>query len=267
VEPTFSVPVNVDNPLFPISELHSAVLLGNEERHPLRIETVLLPEPKVIGANLEALALAVPTDARTGGVPAELETISRGAAEIFAAAGAGDWEAATSTLGAMDAAWAAHQATGTVPPLLDAQMSDALDALAGDALVPAVADRNPEGARNAALDVEMAALDLQLQYRPPAEIDLGRFGIWADQLVVDAASTPSAACGPRPDRDAGHGGANWTTITPDVGPAAPADSTTATRRWFPPFGAELASVTGMSTDPPAPMMTACSFTATTLLAS
>ena len=28
----------------------------------------------------------------------------------------------------------------------------------------------------------------QLQYRPPAEIDLGRFSIWADQLVVDAAS-------------------------------------------------------------------------------
>ncbi len=329
--PSFSDPTAVDNPLFPIGELHSAVLLGNEERHPLRIETVLLPEPKVIevdgqevetlvsqfvsyvdgrihevaldwyaqddagnvwyfgedvfnyedgvvadtdgtwiagedgpigmimpadpqvdqayrpenipdfvfeevvvkavdltvdgprgpvagamvgtenhlleghfedktfapgygefrsgvGANLEALALAVPNDARTGGVPAELEVISRGAAEIFAAAGAGDWEAATSTLGAMDAAWAAHQATGTVPPLLDVQMSDALDALAGDALVPAVADRNPEGARNAALDVEMAALDLQLQYRPPAEIDLGRFSIWADQLVVDAAS-------------------------------------------------------------------------------
>jgi hypothetical protein len=329
--PSFSDPTAVDNPLFPIGELHSAVLLGNEERHPLRIETVLLPEPKVIevdgqpvetlvsqfvsyvdgrihevaldwyaqddagnvwyfgedvfnyedgvvadtdgtwiagedgpvgmimpadpqvgqayrpenipdfvfeevvvkavdltvdgprgpvagamvgtenhlleghfedktfapgygefrsgvGANLEALALAVPTDARPGGVPAELETISRGAAHVFAAAEAGDWEAATSTLGAMNAAWAAHKATGAVPPLLDVQMSDALDALAGNALVPAVADRNPEGARNAALDVEMAALDLQLQYRPPAEIDLGRFGIWADQVVVDAAS-------------------------------------------------------------------------------
>jgi hypothetical protein len=329
--PSFSDPTAVDNPLFPIGELHSAVLLGNEERHPLRIETVLLREPKVIevdgqpvetlvsqfvsyvdgrihevaldwyaqddagnvwyfgedvfnyedgvvadtdgtwiagedgpvgmimpadpqvgqayrpenipdfvfeevvvkavdltvdgprgpvagamvgtenhlleghfedktfapgygefrsgvGANLEALALAVPTDARPGGVPAELETISRGAAHVFAAAEAGDWEAATSTLGAMNAAWAAHKATGAVPPLLDVQMSDALDALTGNALVPAVADRNPEGARNAALDVEMAALDLQLQYRPPAEIDLGRFGIWADQIVVDAAS-------------------------------------------------------------------------------
>jgi hypothetical protein len=329
--PSFSDPTAVDNPLFPIGELHSAVLLGNDEGNPLRIETILLPETEVIevdgqeidtlvsqfvgyvdgrihevaldryaqddagnvwyfgedvfnyedgvvadtdgtwiagedgpmgmimpadpqvgqayrpenipdfvfeevvvkavdltvdgprgpvagamvgtenhlmeghfedktfapgygefrsgvGANLEALALAVPTDARPSGVPAELETISRGAADVFAAAAAGDWEAATSTLGAMNAAWAAHRATGAVPPLLDVQMSEALGALAGDALGPAVADRNPEGARNAALDVEMAALDLQLQYRPPAEIDLGRFGVWADQLVVDAAS-------------------------------------------------------------------------------
>jgi hypothetical protein len=329
--PSFTEPTAVDNPLFPIGELHSAVLLGNEERNPLRIETVLLPEPKVIevdgqdvetlvsqfvsyvdgrihevaldwyaqddagnvwyfgedvfnyedgvvadtdgtwiagedgpigmimpadpqvgqayrpenipdfvfeevvvkavdlpvdgprgpvagamvgtenhlleghfedktfapgygefrsgvGANLEALALAVPTDALPGGVPAELDTIARGAADVFAAAGGGDWAAAASTLDAMNAAWAAHQAAGGVPPLLAVQMSDALDSLAGNALVPAVADRNPEGARNAALDVEMAALDLQLQHRPPAEIDLGRFGIWADQLVVDAAS-------------------------------------------------------------------------------
>jgi hypothetical protein len=141
-----------------------------------------------VGANLEALALAVPTDAQSGGAPAELEAISSGAADIFAAAEAGDWEAATATLEAMTTAWAAHQATGTVPPLLDIQMSQALDALAGNALMPAVEAHNPEGARHAALAVEMAGLDLQLQYRPPTEIDLGRLGIWANQLLVDTAS-------------------------------------------------------------------------------
>jgi hypothetical protein len=338
VEPTFSVPTTVDNPLFPISDLHSAVLLGNDEGNPLRIETVLLPEPKVIdvdgqkvetlvsqfvsyldgrihevaldwyaqddagnvwyfgedvfnyddgvvadtdgtwiagedgppgmimpadpqigqayrpenipdlvfeevtvksldltvdgprgpvsgamvgtenhllegnyedktfapgygefasgvGANLEALALAVPTDARPGGVPPELEAVSRGASEVFAAANSGGWEAATRSLDAMTAAWEAHRATGTVPPLLDVQMGQALDALRGNALMPAVDDRNPEGARNAALDVEMAALDLELQYRPPAEIDLGRLNVWANQLALDSASD---------EADAGH---------------------------------------------------------------
>jgi hypothetical protein len=338
VEPTFSVPTTVDNPLFPISDLHSAILLGNDEGNPLRIETVLLPEPKVVdvdgekvetlvsqfvsyldgrihevaldwyaqddagnvwyfgedvfnyedgvvadtdgtwiagedgppgmimpadpqigqayrpenipdrvfeevtvktldltvdgprgpvagamvgtenhllegnyedktfapgygefasgvGANLEALALAVPTDAQPGGVPPELEAISRGASEVFAAAESGDWEAAMRSLDAMAAAWEAHRATGTVPPLLDVQMGQALDALRGNALMPAVDDRNPEGARNAALDVEMAALDLELQYRPPAEIDLGRLNVWANQLALDSASD---------EADAGH---------------------------------------------------------------
>jgi hypothetical protein len=75
------------------------------------------------------------------------------------------------------------------------QMGQALDALRGNALMPAVDDRNPEGARNAALDVEMAALDLELQYRPPAEIDLGRLNVWANQLAVDSASD---------EADAGH---------------------------------------------------------------
>jgi hypothetical protein len=338
VEPTFSVPTTVDNPLFPISDLHSAILLGNDEGNPLRIETVLLPEPKVIevggqkvetlvsqfvsyldgrihevaldwyaqddagnvwyfgedvfnyedgvvadtegtwiagedgppgmimpadpqigqayrpenipdlvfeevtvkaldltvagprgpvagamvgtenhllegnyedktfapgygefasgvGGNLEALALAVPTDTQPGGVPPELEALSRGAGDVFAAAGSGDWEAATRSLDAMIAAWEAHRASGTVPPLLDVQMGQALDALRGNALMPAVDDRNPEGARDAALDVEMAALDLELQYRPPAEVDLGRLNVWANQLALDGASD---------EADAGH---------------------------------------------------------------
>jgi hypothetical protein len=331
VDPTFSQPTTVDNPLFPISALHSAVLLGNDEGNPLRIETVLLPEPKVIdvgdekvetlvsqfvsyldgrihevaldwyaqddegnvwyfgedvfnyedgvvadtdgtwvagedgppgmimpanpvvgqayrpenipdlvfeevvvksldltvegprgpvtgamvgtenhllegnyedktfapgygefrsgvGANLEALAVAVPTDARTGGVPPELSTVSQGARDVFAAAGSRDWEAATRTLAGMTAAWNAYRAGGAVPPLLDVQMGQALDALHGNALMPAVDDRNPEGARNGALDAEMAALDLELQYRPPIEVDLDRFGVWANQLAVDSAS-------------------------------------------------------------------------------
>jgi hypothetical protein len=330
-EPTFSDPTAVDNPLFPIGDLHSAVLLGNDEGHALRIETSLLPEPKVVdvdgrrvetlvsqfvsyldgrihevaldwyaqdddgnvwyfgedvfnyedgevadtdgtwiagedgppgmimpadpqvgqayrpenipdmvfeevvvtsvdltvdgprgpvagaivgtenhlmeghyedktfapgygefrsgvGANLEALALAVPTDARPGGVPAELGAISTGARDVVAAAAAGDWDRAAATLDAMTVAWAAHRASGGVPPLLAVQMDEALAALAGNALVPAVTERNAQGARVAALDVHMAALDLELQYRPPTEIDLDRFGVWADRLIVDTAS-------------------------------------------------------------------------------
>ena len=42
--PSFSNPTQVDNPLFPISNLHSVVFLGREEGQPFRSETTLLPE-------------------------------------------------------------------------------------------------------------------------------------------------------------------------------------------------------------------------------
>jgi hypothetical protein len=329
--PSFSNPTAVDNPLFPIGDLHSAILLGNDEGHALRIETTLLPGTKTIewrgkkvktlisqfvsyldgrihevaldwyaqaddgavwyfgedvfnfqdgvvadtdgtwlagkdgppgmimpadpqlgaayrpenipgfvfeevvvksagqtvagprgpvagaivgqenhliegfyedktfapgygefrsgvGGNLEALAVAVPTDARPGDVPAELATISQGANDVFEAAAAGNWDAATATLGAMRTAWATHEAGGTAPPLLATQMSRALDALAGDALAPAVDEHNDEGAREAAIDVGLAARDLELQYRPVNEVDLARFDLWSRQLLVDSGS-------------------------------------------------------------------------------
>ena len=60
-----------------------------------------------------------------------------------------------------------------------------------DGLTPAVEDRNSEGAREAALDVAIATLDLQLPYRPPAEIELARLDVLAHQLSVDTGSHES----------------------------------------------------------------------------
>ena len=54
-----AIPTNVDNPLFPISNLHSAVLLGNNEGHPIRIETTLMQEPKVIEVDGQAIETLV----------------------------------------------------------------------------------------------------------------------------------------------------------------------------------------------------------------
>lgn len=139
------------------------------------------------GGDLEALALAAPTDALAGPPPAELDALVSGAADIFDAAEAGDWSAAGTTLKAMTTAWADYQAGGDVPALLEAQLSRALAALAGDALVPAVNHRNATGTRKAAIDVAQAGLDLQLRHRPPAAIDQARFGWWVQQLLVDAA--------------------------------------------------------------------------------
>ena len=83
-------------------------------------------------------------------------------------------------------AWRAYQSSVDVPSRLGDQMDRALAALAGDGLVPAVDDRNGEGAANAALDVAIAALDLELQFRPATDVDRQRFEVWARQLVIDA---------------------------------------------------------------------------------
>jgi hypothetical protein len=137
--------------------------------------------------NLEALAVAAPTDALTEPVPAQLETLFNGATNIFEAAAVEDWDAASARLQTMTTAWATYQAAGNVPELLDAQMSRALAALAGDVLTPAVNQRNATGTRKAAIDVAMTSLDLQLRYRPPTQVDLARFDLWVKQLLVDAA--------------------------------------------------------------------------------
>jgi hypothetical protein len=327
--PTFSNPTKVDNPLFPISNLHSAVLLGNNEGHPIRIETTLMQEPKVIevdgkaietlesqfvsyqdgrihevatdwyaqgddgavyylgedvfnyedgvvadtdgtwvagddapvamimpadpqpgdvfrpenipgelmeevtieqvdvtvdgphgpidgaivaqenhtlegvyedkwfapgygeffsgvGDSLESLGIGIPTGTLDGPVPSELDTVHDEAVAVFDAAADGDWQAAGGALDQAQAAWSAHVDNTDVPRMLGVQMDRALRALAGDGMVPAVNDRNAEGARSAALDVAMASIDLQLPYRTQEETDRTRFEVWARRLVADS---------------------------------------------------------------------------------
>jgi hypothetical protein len=131
-------------------------------------------------------------------VPAELDTISRGAAAIFEAATTGDWATASATLDAMQTTWAIHRASGAVPPLLAVQMDHALADLRGDAQFPALDARNTEGARANAIDVGQAAVDLKLQYQPAADIDRARFELWTSRLVAD-----SGAAQPDPGNVAG----------------------------------------------------------------
>jgi hypothetical protein len=134
------------------------------------------------GGDVEALALAVPTDALSGPVPAELETLSSGALDIFDAAHSEDWNAASATVEKMSAAWEAYRA-GEAPKMIEPRMSSALATLA-----EAIDSRDAAQARQAAIDAAQWSLDLRLRYQPPTEIDLARFDLWAAQLGVDAAS-------------------------------------------------------------------------------
>jgi hypothetical protein len=138
------------------------------------------------GRDRETVALAVPVDAATGAAPAELDLLARGARAGFDAAGGGRWGALSGQVEAMAAAWARTR-DGT-PARLAGQMTAAMDALA-----EAAATRHPARARQAALDAEQAALDLQLRHRPPARVDLDRLDLWARRLLVDAAAGDEGA--------------------------------------------------------------------------
>jgi hypothetical protein len=134
------------------------------------------------GSDLEAMAVAVPTDAAAGPEPAELRRMLEGATGAFAAAGARRWRAASRAVAQVSAAWRAHR-RGGVPPRLAPPLARGLAALDR-----AVARRRPVRARHAALDVAQATLDLRLRHRAPAEIDRARFELWTQQALIDAAA-------------------------------------------------------------------------------
>jgi hypothetical protein len=141
------------------------------------------------GGDVEALALAVPTDAATGPLPAELTTMSSGALDVFDMAGSGDWAAASATLREMEAAWKTYR-IGDVPRLIEPRMNEALAMLAR-----AVRSRQTAEARNAAIQAARSSFDLQLPYRSEPEIDLARMDLWAAQLLVDEAARDADGVG------------------------------------------------------------------------
>jgi hypothetical protein len=134
------------------------------------------------GGDVEALALAVPTDALAEPIPPELVTLQSGAMDVFDAAGSGDWKAARASVEELTAAWKAVNA-GEVPARLGPQLGRALERVTAG-----VAGRDAQRARQGAIDVARWSLDLQLRYRPTAEVDLARFDLWAAQILVDAAA-------------------------------------------------------------------------------
>jgi hypothetical protein len=134
------------------------------------------------GGDVEALALAVPTDAISEPVPPELTALSGGALDVFDTAGSGDWKAASATVRDMEAAWDTVRG-GNVPRLIEPRMDEALRVLART-----VRSRQAAAARDAAIQAARSSFDLQLPYRPAAEIDLARMDLWAAQLLVDEAA-------------------------------------------------------------------------------
>jgi hypothetical protein len=113
------------------------------------------------GGDVEAMALAVPTDALEGAPPAEPEALSAGADKAFEAVRAKNWKAASASGQALSASWESYRA-GEVSPRLAAEMSRALETLSRS-----VEARGHRRAATAAIDVAQSALEFKLRYQPP----------------------------------------------------------------------------------------------------
>lgn len=124
----------------------------------------------------------MPTDSLEGSPPAELEALSRAGHDLIDPARSGNWTQTSTGARTASRAWAAFQ-RDPVSPRLAVEMNRALKALSS-----AIGQRDRTRGSTAAIDIAQSALDLELRHRPPAEIDLSRFGLWADQLLVDAAA-------------------------------------------------------------------------------
>jgi hypothetical protein len=132
---------------------------------------------------LEAASLAVPTDAVRAPVPERLTALDRAAR---AAVDGG--ESDTSAVRELRGAWDAYRASDRVPDLLRRQMTRDLDTLA-----KAVAAKDAEGARGAALRCAQNTSDLRLRYEPLRTVDLDRLELWARQLRIDATARDDGA--------------------------------------------------------------------------
>ena len=131
--------------------------------------------------DIEALALAVPTDALAAPPPARLVELEQTGQAVSDLVRAERWTAAGAGAERAAAAWDGLRSE-QLPSRLVAPLDRALAALAAQ-----TSDRDP-AAGAAAIDVAQAALDLELRHLPPAEVDRRRFGLWAHQLALDAES-------------------------------------------------------------------------------
>ena len=132
------------------------------------------------GGDVEAMALAVPTDALEVPTPPELEAIAVAGDHAFASARSGDWASVGDAAASARESWAAYRGQEPVPPRLAPEMERAIRSLER-----AAAARRKAAAESASIQVSRSALDLELRYRAPGEVDLERFELWARQLIAD----------------------------------------------------------------------------------
>jgi hypothetical protein len=134
------------------------------------------------GDEMVKVAVAVPIDASSDPAPEALVTLLDQARALFDAATREDHDAISEARAAIEAAWGELEGSD-LPPLLAEQLGAAVEATATEEVAEA---------RQAAVAVFGAALDVELLYEEVATVDRGRLEWWARQLIVDAAAADEA---------------------------------------------------------------------------
>jgi hypothetical protein len=138
------------------------------------------------GGEVEAVALAVPTDGSDTPEPIQLVTLMSEPLALLDALAARDTDAVAASLDSITAAREAYP-TEEIPALLGPLLDEALEGLSA-----AVADGDDAAAGQAAIDLGRLALDLGLRHRPHQPIEVGRLDLWLAQLQLDAAAEDAA---------------------------------------------------------------------------
>ena len=129
------------------------------------------------GGDVEALALTIPTDNADGPMPSGLRRLYADAVDVVHRG------PNSSAAARLRADWASVPRSD-VPRRMIPVTAHAVDHVAH-------ADR-PREARQAAANLALRALDQQLRYREPVEVDRDRVALWCDQLLLDATARDAA---------------------------------------------------------------------------
>ena len=138
------------------------------------------------GGEVEALALAVPTDASSEPMPRSLQALGDRATDAYEAARTGDWQRTADSTAAARGSWNAYRAA-PVPTRIANRVRTSLRQL-----THAVRTRQSDAAAQAALNVLQSVLDLQLRYRDPQAVELDRIVLWTRQLELNSAAARDA---------------------------------------------------------------------------
>jgi hypothetical protein len=133
------------------------------------------------GPDLEAMAVASPTDAQPGGAPVEIRKTLTAAWGTLEYVRAEDWPTARASVARIARQIAALDQTQQ-PPRVTALLHESLKSLQA-----AVGARSVRAAEQASVDVAQAAIDLEARYLPPDQIQVALFHLRTQRLRVAAA--------------------------------------------------------------------------------